>query len=117
MDSLKLSHRVEDIVSKFAMALAKLGPKTTISRGKVPTYLGMDIDLGTSLGTMRIPIIKYLQMVIDDFLRLVLCGTVCSGYKTMNIGNSSVSRWSSSSTKRSPSCCFSASKRDRMSRL
>ena len=75
VDDLKISHRDEAIVSEFAMALAKeFGPKTTISRGKVHDYLGMDLDFGTSPGTMIISMIKYLQKVIDEFPE-VLRGT------------------------------------------
>ena len=47
MDDLKISHRDKAIVSEFAIALAKeFGPKTTISRGKVHDYLGMDLNFG-----------------------------------------------------------------------
>ena len=68
VDNLKISHRDQAIVSKFAMALSKeFGPKTTISRGKVHNYLGMDLDFGTSPVTMVIAMIRYLQKVIDEF--------------------------------------------------
>ena len=42
---LKISHRDDAIVSGFAIALAnEFRPKTTISRGKVHDYLGMDLN-------------------------------------------------------------------------
>ena len=72
---LKMSHRGEAIVSEFAMALAKeFGPKTTISRGKVHNYMGMDLNFGTCPGTMIISMIRYMQEVIDEFPE-VLRGT------------------------------------------
>ena len=65
VDDLKVSHKYEDAVTAFALKLAKLyGPKTTISRGKVHEYLGMDIDWGNEPGTMILSMIKYLQKVI-----------------------------------------------------
>ena len=68
MDDLNISHRDEAIVSEFVMELAKeFGPKTTISRGKVHNYLGMDLDFGTCPGTVIISMIRYLQTVIDEF--------------------------------------------------
>ena len=45
VDDLKVSHKDEDAVTALTLKLASLyGPKTTISRGKVPDYLGTDID-------------------------------------------------------------------------
>ena len=68
VDDLKISHRDKAIVSEFVMAPAKeFGPKTTISRGKVHNYLGMDLDFGTCPGTMIMSMIKYFQKVIDKF--------------------------------------------------
>ena len=60
------------------MALVnEFGRKTTISREKVHNYLGVDLDFGTRPGTLIIPMIKYLQNIIDEFLE-VLGGTkVC----------------------------------------
>ena len=64
-DDLKISHRDEAIVSEFAMALAdEFGPKNTISRGKVHDYFGMDLDFGTSPGTMIISMIKYVYKIL-----------------------------------------------------
>ena len=78
VDDLKISHRDEAIVSEFAMALAKeFGPKTTISRGKVHDYLGMDLNLGTCPGTMIISVIRYLQKVIDEFPEVLRSTKVC----------------------------------------
>ena len=81
VDDLNISHRDEAIVSEFAMALAKeFGPKTTISRGKMHDYLGMDLDFGTCPGTMIISMIKYLQKVIGEFLEVPM------GYQGMPRG-------------------------------
>ena len=58
-EQIAVCHRKEAIVSEFAMALAKeFEPKTTISRGKVHSYLGMDLDFGTCPGTMIISMIN-----------------------------------------------------------
>ena len=68
MDDSQISQRDKAIVSEFAMALAKeFGPMTTISRGKVHHYLGVDFDFGTCPGTMIMSMIKYFQKVIDKF--------------------------------------------------
>ena len=78
-DNLKISHRDKAIVSEFAMTLAKeFGPKTTLSRGKVHDYLGMDLDFGTCQRTMIISMIKYLQKVIDEFPEILRVNLVCS---------------------------------------
>ena len=75
VDDLKISHRDEDMVTAFAVQMASIyGAKTTISRGRVHDYLGLEIDFGTSPGTLIISIIKYLQKIIDDFPE-VLRGT------------------------------------------
>ena len=48
VDDLKISHRDEEVVSAFAIEMADMfGPKTTISRGDVHTYLGMELDFGS----------------------------------------------------------------------
>ena len=45
VDDLKVSHKDEDAVTALSLKLASLyGEKTTICRGKVHEYLGMDID-------------------------------------------------------------------------
>ena len=81
VDDLKISHRDEAIVSEFAMALAKeFGPKTTISRGKIHDYLGMDLDFGTCPGTIIISMIRYLQKAIDEFPEVLM------GYQGMPRG-------------------------------
>ena len=78
MDDLKISHRDKAIVSEFTMALAKeFGPKTTISRGKMYNYLGMDLNFGTSPGTMIISMIKYLQKVIGEFPEVLRSTKAC----------------------------------------
>ena len=65
VDNLKISHMEED---------AEIyGPKTTISRGKVHEYLGIDIDWSQQR-TMIISMIKHLQKMINNFPE-VLCST------------------------------------------
>ena len=41
--------------------------KTTISRGELHDYLGMDMDFGSDPGTMIVSMIKYLQNIIEEF--------------------------------------------------
>ena len=50
------------------------GEKTTISRGRVHDYLGMELDFGTCSGTLIISMIKYQQKILDIFPE-VLRGT------------------------------------------
>ena len=50
------------------------GAKNTISRCRVHDYLGMETDFGTCPGTLIIPMINYLQKIIDEFPE-VLRGT------------------------------------------
>ena len=53
VDNLKISHRDEEVVSAFAIKTSETyRPKTTISRGKVHDYLGMQLDFGTCPGSM-----------------------------------------------------------------
>ena len=47
------------------------GPKTTISRGKVHEYLGMDIDWLANPGSMIVSMIKYLQKIIEEFPEVI----------------------------------------------
>ena len=55
----------ESAVTALAMKLGELyESNTTICRGKVHEYLGMDIDWGNEPGTMILSMIKYLQKVI-----------------------------------------------------
>ena len=44
---------------------------TTICRGKVHEYLGMDIDWATVPGTMIVSMIKYLSKVIEEFPKII----------------------------------------------
>ena len=45
VNDLKVSHVDENEVTAFSLKLSRLyGPKTTISRGKIHKYLGMDMD-------------------------------------------------------------------------
>ena len=66
VDDLKVSHKYENAVTALAEKLAELyGPKTTVSRGKVHEYLGMNIDWDSVPGTMIVSIIKYLHNLIE----------------------------------------------------
>ena len=65
MDDLKVSHKDENAVTALAEKLAELyGPNTTVSRGKLHEYLGMDINWASVPGTMIVSMIKYLHKVI-----------------------------------------------------
>ena len=67
VDDLKLSHVEKSAVTVLALKLAKLyEPKTTISRGKVHDYLGMEMDFGTDPGTMIVSMVKYLQKITEE---------------------------------------------------
>ena len=44
-----------------------LAAKTTRTRGRVHTYLEMELDFGTCPGPMIISMIKYLQTILDKF--------------------------------------------------
>ena len=59
----------------FAVNMANIyGAKTTISRGRVHDYLGMELNFGTCTGTLIISMIKYLHKIIYE-LPEVLRGT------------------------------------------
>ena len=78
VDDLKVSHKDKNAVTALAENLAELyGPKTTVSCGKVHEYLGMNINWASVLGTMIVPMIKYLYKVIAE-LPEVLRGTKAS---------------------------------------
>ena len=63
------------MVTAFAVDMANIyGVKTTISRGRLHNYLGMELDFGMCPGTLIIYMIKYLQKIIDEFPE-VLRGT------------------------------------------
>ena len=58
----------DNAVTAFALNLASMyGLKTTISWGKIHEYLVMDMDWGTSPGTMILSIVKYLAKIIKEF--------------------------------------------------
>ena len=68
MDDLKVSHKEDDVVTAFAVAMGKeFGSGKTIKRGKVFDYLGMELDFETCPGTMIVSMIKYLQKIIQEF--------------------------------------------------
>ena len=70
VDDLKVSHKEESAIIAFAMKLSELyGSKTTICRGKVHEYLGIDIDWATVPGTMIVSMIKYI-CVNRDYIEI-----------------------------------------------
>ena len=61
VDDLKVSHKEEDVVTAFAVAMGReFGSGTTIKRGKVFDYLGMELDFETCPNTTIVSMIKYL---------------------------------------------------------
>ena len=65
-------------MTAFAVEMArKLGNGTTILRGKVFDYLGMELDFATCPGTMIVSMIKYLQKLIKEFLEVLKGTTSC----------------------------------------
>ena len=67
IDNLKVSHKEEVVVTYFAEELAERNQNTiTIKRGKVFTYLGMDLDFESDPGTLIILMIRYLDQVIKE---------------------------------------------------
>ena len=78
VDDLKISHRDKEMVTAFEVEIINIyGAKTTISRGRVQDYLGMELDFGTCPGTLIISMIKYLQKIIDDFPEVLRGTTAC----------------------------------------
>ena len=59
-------------LTAFAVAMGKeFGSGTTIKRGKVFDYLGMELDFESSPGIMIILMIKSLQKVIAEYPELI----------------------------------------------
>ena len=80
VDDLKVSHIDEDVVTAFAVAMGKeFARGTTIKRGKMFDYLGMELDFESCPGTMIVSMIKYLQKVIQEFPELIEKTTACPG--------------------------------------
>ena len=78
VDDLKVSHKDEDVVTAFAVAMGKeFGSSTTIKRGKVFDYLGMELEFESCPGSMIVSMIKYLQKVIEEFPELIEKTTAC----------------------------------------
>ena len=74
-DDLKISHRDKEMVTAFAVEVASIyREKTTISRGRVHEYLGMELGFVTCPGTLIMSMINYLQKIIDEYQE-VLRGT------------------------------------------
>ena len=77
-DNIKVSHKDENVITAFVENLVDTyWEKTTISRGKVHNYLGLDMDWPSVPGTLIVTVIKYLQKVIEKFPEL-LCGSKAS---------------------------------------
>ena len=67
VDDLKISYRYEDMVTAFAVEMENIyGENTTISRGRVQYYLGIELEFRTCPGTLIISMIKYLQKIIYE---------------------------------------------------
>ena len=118
VDDLKVSHKEEDVVTTFAVAMGKeFGSGTTTKRGKVFDYLGIELDSKTCPGTMIVSMIKYPQKIIQEFpevlkqLQPVLRQIIYSQFaKKKKIENSSAKKWLNSSTGPQRSFCFYANK-------
>ena len=78
VDDLQISHKDENMVSAVAIKIAEIfGAKTTITRGRVHTYIGMELNFGTFSGTMIISMIKYLQTILDKFPEVLRSTKAC----------------------------------------
>ena len=78
VDDQKVSHKDEDVVTAFAIAMGKeFGNGTTIKRGKVFDYLGMELDFDIYPRTMIVSMIKYLQKIIQECPEILRGTTAC----------------------------------------
>ena len=78
VDDLKISHRDEDMVTVFAVDVANIyRAKTTISRGRLDKYLGMELYFETCQGTLIISMINYLQKIIGEFPEVIRGTKAC----------------------------------------
>ena len=78
VDDLKISHRDEEMVTAFTVNMANIyGSNTTISRGRLHEYLGMELDFRTCPGTPIISMIKYLQKIVDKFPEILRGTKAC----------------------------------------
>merc|ERR1711966_624925 len=67
-DDLKVSHKDEAVVTYFAQELGRRNRnKPKIKRDKVFDYLGMDLDFESCSSTMIIPMIKYLDAMLEEW--------------------------------------------------
>ena len=67
VDDLKVSHIDKDVVTSFAVVMGKeFGSGTTIKRGKVFDYLGMELGFESCPGSMIVSMIKYLQRLLRN---------------------------------------------------
>ena len=67
VDNLKILHMESDEVAKCIAHFKRLyGERMTVHRGKVHTYLGMDLDFSTPK-VLKIGMIKYIKKVLEEF--------------------------------------------------
>ena len=66
MDDLKISHVDRFEVTTMLCVLDSLYPELTVKRGRVHTYLGMEMDF-TEKGKVSIAMHKYLDNVLKEF--------------------------------------------------
>ena len=60
VDDLKISYKDEEMVTAFAVKMSNIyGAKTTIPRGRVHEYFGMELYFGMCPSTLIISMIKY----------------------------------------------------------
>ena len=70
VDDLKISHHVESVVNDIIRKLnAEFGQcdNTSVSKGRVHDYLGMQLDY-TVPGTLKFSMIDYIDTILDDCL-------------------------------------------------
>ena len=66
VDDLKLSHEDPKVVDKEVEWLETIYGPMVGTRGKVHTYLGMDLDFSVD-GEVRLTMVPYLQEILDEF--------------------------------------------------
>ena len=66
VDNLKISHKSSPIVDGAIKFLESIYGNLSITRGKLHTYLGMDMDFRAP-GEVAISMIPYMQEIVDEF--------------------------------------------------
>ena len=78
VDDLKISHKDKNMMPAFAIKITSIfGDKPTITRWRVHTYLGVELDFDRDPGTMIIFIINYLQTILDEFPEVLRSTKAC----------------------------------------